>query len=331
MTKKSKILGILPALSILLISTCAFVPSFLVSGLNDRLDNRTQDLSNNQMAYNWVTDEARYIFNHDSSLYTMAWQQINEAQRLDLEFSNLVYANQTDELTNMTYGAMILSHLNSISIMMDQTISFAIHMHFNATENAFFEFGVSPSGYLYGVPRIAWEQKPVYIKTTVDHFIKVLFGDWYSNPGEKLFSQITMDLLETNFTVDLQSPFSFLFAIDTVYTLDTASNLYNLTQTQLLDLQAEIEYLVFQINDLDTIIGNMQMIISIMTVATLLATAVSGRLEERKLAHKISLIRSDIKEDESIIVSEVDKFSVIILIFAVVIALAGLLYAFWPL
>ncbi|MHA1155252.1 MAG: hypothetical protein ACTSQK_04010 [Candidatus Heimdallarchaeota archaeon] len=66
-----------------------------------------------------------------------------------------------------------------------------------------------------------------------------------------------------------------------------------------------------------------------MTVATLLAAAMAGRLEERKISHKVSVLRSDLKNDESLIIGEVDKFSLLMITAALIIAVSALIFILW--
>ncbi len=136
--------------------------------------------------------------------------------------------------------------------------------------------------------------------------------------------------LEANYSSFLSQNFGFMVAEDTVFTLDGRTNLYNLTQEPLSYFQYQMSEAYGNIWEGERAVSRLQSIVSIMTIATLLATAISGRLGERKTSHQVSKIRSDLKDDESIIISEVDIFSIVLLALAILIAIGGILYTFLP-
>ena len=66
--------------------------------------------------------------------------------------------------------------------------------------------------------------------------------------------------------------------------------------------------------------------VSITTVASVLALAMSNRHENRIRDQHLSRIRADVLEDETIVISGTDWISLIILLIAALIAVIGLLY-----
>lgn len=73
LSKLNKLIDYLPAIFVVLISTAAFVPGFLQSGASETLETDQKLLEDLQNSYDFMIDQARYIFEYDSSIYTLMW------------------------------------------------------------------------------------------------------------------------------------------------------------------------------------------------------------------------------------------------------------------
>ena len=330
MSKKGKFLTYFPTIAILIVSLAAFIPGIIASEFKTDLEVNKSQLVELQDTYNWMGDEAQYIFSHDSNLYGLAWQEIQEAKILDIEYSFLVAANQTSALVNITYMNKIINHLQTAAIITMQTISNDIWNNFNTNPLNSYNVGYSSSGFAYIIEADVYFAKPLYINTTVDDFVNNIYGMFYTEPGQKLFFNDTMTLLETEYSDFLDDNFAWLEAPGEVFSLTKDCNLYNVTQDSVIHLGDYIIETYDEIRFADDMVNSLETVVSIMTVATLLASAMASRLADRKVYHQISIIRSDIKDDKDQIIKEVDTFSVVILILAIILALAGLVFTLLP-
>ncbi|NHJ04636.1 MAG: hypothetical protein EAX90_07425 [Candidatus Heimdallarchaeota archaeon] len=324
---KKNIVQYVPVIIVMLISVAALVPGILQNNLSEQVEDDTETLNNKQDSYEYFSDVARYVFQFDSDLYSMIWQELAEAKRLDIELTAL--GENATALENRTIVSIIVDHLMNAYIMADQTYSFGIHMTFTGDPTReTFHLGVSSTGDFLDITREAWETRPTYLLVTFEDFLTTIYGEWYGVPGQNFFMNHTMQLIYEDFSDMLANPFGLLYAANNLYSLDPGSNLYNLTHTPVFEMEGQIAQLRFIVQEGENIINNYKMAVSILTIATIMSTAIAGRLEERKIAHQISKVRADFKDDESIIVSSVDKFSLTLLLIALGIAIVGVLLAF---
>ncbi len=68
--------------------------------------------------------------------------------------------------------------------------------------------------------------------------------------------------------------------------------------------------------------------LSIITVAIVLSTTMSNRLNEKKVYDRINLVRSDLLRDPELGRSKGDKFAIPVIIFALIISALGLLWGY---
>jgi hypothetical protein len=322
-----KIAGYIPITLIMLISAAAFVPSFITNDITKELDKDYELLNDLQIGYDWITIQAENVYMFDSNVYSKMWDELAACQEIDTEWITL--GSNATELQNQTFANKIFMHLGRISALAGQTYSFAIHTFFDLNnESNIYLFGKSSTNVPFVIERAFWEINPVYLQTTTRDFLNNIYPEWYAEPGTGFFFNETMDYLEANYEADLDSQINFLWAEDTPYTLDTRTNIYNLTHAPLIVLEQSIEELKFRIWDNEDLIANYQTVVSIMTVATLLATAISGRLEERRITHQLSKIRSEIQNDPEVVIPEIDRFSIGLLGIAVLVAILGLILVY---
>jgi len=218
-------------------------------------------------------------------------------------------------------------HLSNVNVLADQTFSFYIDTDFsNNPEQLIYEIGESSTNDVYAINRSDWIEHPIFLRTTLVDFLVDTYSEWYSEPGISFFTNPTMEFLQTNYSDELNVEFHFLIAEDTIYTLDRRTNIFIITQIPLFIQNGKIANFVFKIGDAQTVVNNYQTIISVMTVATLLAAAMAGRLEERKISHKVSVLRADFKNDENLIIGQVDKFGLLVITAALILAVSALLF-----
>ncbi|MHA1188114.1 MAG: hypothetical protein ACTSSK_14800, partial [Candidatus Heimdallarchaeota archaeon] len=286
MSKKGKFITYFPIIAILIVSLAAFIPGIIASEFKTDLETNRSQLVDLQDSFNWMGDEAQYIFSHDSNLYGLAWQEIQEAKILDIEYSFLVAENQTSALVNITYMNKIINHIQTAAIITMQTISHDIWNNFNANPTGSYHVGSSSSGYEYKIEADVYFARPLYINTTIDDFINNIFGMFYTEPGQKLFFNDTMTLLETEYADFLDDNFGWLEAPDEVFSLTKGCNLYNVTQDPVIHLGDYIIETYDMILFADDMVNSLETVVSIMTVATLLASAMASRLADRKVYHQ---------------------------------------------
>ena len=227
MSKLNKFIGFLPPIFVILVSAAAFVPGFLVSDVKENVEIAQGDLEDAQIDYDYFVGQANFVFEYDSNIYSQMWQKLQECKELEVEWTTLG-SNATD-LQNSTYAALMLTNLGVVNILAQQTFSFYIDtdLSLDPTQETY-DIGESSTGSPYAFDRSDWEAHPVLLRTTLGEFLNETYREWYAESG--FFQNSTMDYLETYYAEDLNSPFIFLYAEDTLFTLDRRSNLYLLTQ-----------------------------------------------------------------------------------------------------
>ncbi|MFW9924867.1 MAG: hypothetical protein ACFFDW_16435 [Candidatus Thorarchaeota archaeon] len=325
--KRIKIINYAPAIIVMMISAAALVPGFLQDNVSSEADSNDNELNEKIIDYDYFTEIQLRVFEHDSNLYEKMWDEISYAYSQDLQLSILGSAATATE--NITYVKLIINALFNAHLISLQTYSFIMDREFTIDplrDN--FYFGSSSTGAQYTVDRTAWSEKPTYLHTTLGDFIEDYFIDWYGIENTTMFSPHTMQVLYANFSDELTYQYGFLHAPRIHYILNPGCNFYNITQLPLFELENDILELREQLQYYQGLESDYQMAVSVMTIATLLATVMSGRLDERKVSYKVSVIRSDIKSDDSLIIKEVDAFSLSILIVALLMAMFGIISAF---
>ncbi len=267
-SKRSKFIKYFPIIAIIIVSGCAFIPGAMGNTISDDLEIEKDALEDWRLTYEWASNEARYIFDHDSDLFRLAWQELEAARLLDVEFNILAFAeNETNTVVNETYMHLIMNHVNAAYIISDQSYSFAIHTFFtdNPDESSFI-LGETPSGIPYTISRFNWESKPIYYYSTVEVFLTIILSDWFNTPDYSYFLEQTMIQLRTNYSSFLSQNLRFMYAPDTIYTLDGRTNLYNLTQEPLLYFQDQMREAYENIWEGERAVSRLQSIVSIMTI-----------------------------------------------------------------
>ena len=329
MSKLNKFIGFLPPIFVILISAAAFVPGILQSDVTEIVERTNVELENARTTYDFMVEQANFVFEYDSDIYNQMWDKLQANKELEVEWMTL--GSNATLLQNHTFANLMMMNFGVANVLADQTFSFSIDtdLHNNPTQESY-EIGVSSTGQAFEIQRVDWISHPIFLRTTLGDFITETYAEWYSGgEGGAFFQNSTMDFLLDHYSDDLDSTFHFLFANDTIFTLDRRCNLYFLTQIPLFTQIEYINSLINVVKDAETLVADYSTIISVTTVATLLATAMAGRMEERKINHKVSLMRADLKNDENLIVGEVDKFSLLILTLALLIALGALIFILW--
>ncbi|MBD3189180.1 MAG: hypothetical protein GF308_00975 [Candidatus Heimdallarchaeota archaeon] len=319
-----KIISYIPVLAVVFISLCAFVPSFFIEDINEEVSYVEKGLSELEASYQWITEKARYVFSFDSELYTLCFQKYDEIHYLEHEL--LHYSSNYTELVNRTYLLSMLRYLDECNVIARQSYSSYIQSYFETGHTEPFTLGRTASGRVYGIRRENWETHQVFLDITLEDFLTVYYEEMNDRP---FFTTEIMDLLYEYFPQELQVDYHVFYAVDTPYTLDENTNLYNLTYQPLVDLADEI---IITRNDLAGLNSHSEKIersVTIMTIATLMSTALAARLEERRILHDFSKVRADMNDDPSLIVPEIDRFSLMFLGLAALIAIVGLILTFW--
>lgn len=319
-----KIISYIPVLAVVFISLCAFVPSFFMEDISEEISRLENELSELETSYQWMTEKARYVFSFDSDLYTLCYQKYDEIHNLEHEF--LHYSSNYTELVNRTYLLSMLRYLEECDVIAQQSYSSYIQSHFELGNTHPFVLGRTASGRVYGIRKEYWEGHPVFLETTLEDFLTVYFEEFNDNP---FFTDDVMDLLYEYYPQELQIDYRIFYAADTPYTLDENTNLYNLTYQPLVDLAEEIIFVKNDLAGVNLHSDNLERSVTVMTIATLMSTALAARLEERRILHDFSKVRADMNDDPSLIVPEIDKFSLMFLGVAALIAIAGLILTFW--
>jgi hypothetical protein len=65
--------------------------------------------------------------------------------------------------------------------------------------------------------------------------------------------------------------------------------------------------------------------VSVTTVAVVLSTAMSARIERRRTARQVSLIRADLQDDAELAIPTADVFALPILVVAAIVSLGALI------
>ncbi|MFX1512201.1 MAG: hypothetical protein ACFFCQ_06415 [Promethearchaeota archaeon] len=298
----------MPVVLIIVVSIFAAISAFIQSEFTSRAEDARKDADKFQWIAERIEDRARNILDGDGRMYLDALDSYQEGAFLALKYSMFRSNLTEDEKTSYQfefYQAMAsgASDVRSLSVGI-------IHKAFteDPTLDVYQIATQEKDGYNYSISRADWE-----IYTPIYNVSKDVFLSGLGLGG--MLTQIT-DLLD--FLDDVEGE-EFLF-----WEADF-DNIYSLIRGPLwvvVDEQRESED---DADRFETLVEQITIGVGITTLATVLASAMASRIDDKKSDREFSIIQSELKHDPFLITSGRDIFAYIGLILAVLISAIGLI------
>ncbi|MFX1250679.1 MAG: hypothetical protein ACFFCZ_03610 [Promethearchaeota archaeon] len=320
--------NLVPVLLVFVIACCGFIAGALQNGFaNDAelLDTlqakheRTADLMST-LIFNLIDrDQARIIeayrtLGEDVQGLIREWMDLIQESTLPPEFL---------AAENITHRIELQVKLDTVDRNMRETLTHALYVHF-FVENRDEDFILAEKivhGFDYNITKAHWEGTWNAIfeeldeinqisdvmgeKQTVEYINETLFGEISLPPN--LLNQMMAGVLPTLFIIERPE------ALDWILVGLMVEERFKAEQYEVNATLA---------ND---IAEGLSIAVSVTTVAVVLSTAMSARIERRRTARQVSLIRADLQEDPELAIPTADIFALPILVIAAIISLGALI------
>jgi len=302
----------LPAVIILFVSGSAFLAGFLQSEYAEDAETLRQDAIYHQELSNEMKNTFLRLNGDEFREYDKAVAYQVQAVNLIIDFLNI--ASQLTPEETQSYLDRIAYNYWQMEWALESTWSFLIFYHFEIDE---FDESYVLDVYL-DLNYTFWLTKEMYFSYTRP--ITILTAEEF----------LTENLVETGI-VSSEEESIIPLIINNSFMPEILVSIEFDTLTDIVTNQAFKEKVLAsekakQANTTEQLANRITVGVSITTVASILAAAMSNRLENRQRDEHLSKIRADILEDETLIVSGRDLLSVLVLILSAIIAVIGLLY-----
>ncbi|MFX1533048.1 MAG: hypothetical protein ACFFDI_02325, partial [Promethearchaeota archaeon] len=318
--------NLVPVLLVFVIACCGFIAGALQNGFATDADRfntlqakheRTADLMNNLIRNVVERDQSRIleayrILGEDIQGLISEWVQLITESILPPEFLGA---------ENITHRTQIRVKLDAVDRNMRETLTHALYDHFylQNQDNNFLLAEKIVHGFDYNITRGHWDGTWNAIRQEMGYEISDTMGekptgDYINN---SLFGETGLPLDILNQIIAGAPP--TLFIIERPEALDWV----------LVGLMIEERFKAEQYEVNATLASDiaegLAIAVSVTTVAVVLSTAMSARIERRRTARQVSLIRADLQEDAELAIPTADVFALPILVIAAIVSLGALI------
>lgn len=310
---REKITDLIPVGIIVFITASAFVAGFYQNTYSERANSLQQDASFHQQVSTEIWGTVYRLFNDETRLLLAAQNYQTMAENLLIDYLN--FAETLTEQETQSYLDRIGYNYRLMEYSLEVTWSYSIYHHFErVNESKAFVLDVYPDlNYVCDISQQIYFQNDPSIRV---QGVNAFFNE----------SLVETDVIapEDNYIIQVLADNQYMPKTINHPTLSWLDILYS----KIIEETNLAHQLTIQANRVEQIASRMAMGVSITTVASILAVAMSNRLYKKDTTHHVSRLRADILNDESLIVPKKDKLTMFVLITTAVIAVIGL---FWPL
>ena len=300
--------GIITSAVILLISGLAFTTGFLKEGVVNEIEETKITLANDEALVEKINNKISDIMILDQLSLIEARNELQTAKGLAWEL-NAKYAILNPTERNLFYGP-IGNAVNSHRQLVQRTNIGKLISHFkrDASVDDCFLANESFDGFNYSIS-------------------KVTFDDYDSNYS--LSELLTIeDFLERNQFVN------YTGLADEIWSSSIVENRPNIQELdlwlpmfrdELYVIQQRISENVIDLASLESVASYYNFGITVITITTILATAMANRISDKENAKEFSPVKAKILEDDKYLITKTKKWSMVLLFVALIFAIAGLL------
>ncbi|MFW9991523.1 MAG: hypothetical protein ACFFD4_05650 [Candidatus Odinarchaeota archaeon] len=306
MSKKrsfKQLLNYIPSLIILFIAGCAFLASFVQSDYSAQVNLLQEEFTDKQVELERLAVEQQTILNEDTLTLLTGNEWMASALDAALLWKEKRNRAVLSPWENASLLAQIVNYFNlRIWIYRGSNIG-TIEAYFSANPTAeeYVLANQTTKGFDFVISRTDWQAggygNPMSMNLTLMQ---------YNFPGVIIpYILEHPDAPEIQVTMQIQRFNDYL-------------------QTFVIEQQTSLNELNTRIEQLESIIGQISNGVGLITVATILSTAMAERISSAEASTKLSTIRADILKDDSIIEKRGNKLSILILIGAALLSTGGL-------
>ncbi|MFX0092552.1 MAG: hypothetical protein ACFFBD_12380 [Candidatus Hodarchaeota archaeon] len=324
--KENILENLLPVVIILIISCAGFMAGIIQNYQSGKADTLLDEQQRHERNADLMTSLARDLIEKDSNVIReiekiifedmeqliLEWMWITDHSALPPEF---IQASNFTLLTEMRLK------LESINAKVRETLLFHLYNHF-VIETRSSNFTIAErivDGFDYNITKEYWDQTARGIKEEIGIDISDILHEETSGEviNQTIFGGEFHNVSKLN-QIEAHTP-------EKVFVVEYPPLIHWILMGIIVEERVKAEMYEIQASDTMGSAEGLAIAVSVTTVAVVLSTAMSGRIERRRTARLISLIRADLKEDESLVLPALDIIAIIILVLASIIAISALL------
>ena len=329
MSRAFRALELFAVVVILLVASISFIAGVVQSGMSSMADEHytvSEDISSEASQ---ISSHARYLVDSDRDLIFQA-EEIQGDLFTDIFIWSILVNNQNATLAdNLTYSSRIMRNIWRLSQTYNDT--WIHHMwHFFEVEMVIEpppieepppSFGFADKlmdGYDFFITENKWEKSKIKRTLNASYPMGDFLGDILIGPEHSAVRQLILNDPEL-LTLKL-----FKLSHESIWAFE------NMTRGLVVQMNIDADRFNGQGNSFGELADMLSVAVSITTVAIILATAMSSRLEDRRIQNLFTRVRADVLGQEDLYRDTVDKLSIPILLIAAGISLLGFLFTMIP-
>jgi len=299
---------------VLLISGMAFITGSLQETYATQALHEKETVQELQDDLERMEDHAYYIMGRDVTRVRECLDLRADITLLDVEFE-MLNASFTPEEREV-YLRRTIDTLIQMQGYQNNLLVLHLYRHFNQSTNTYYIAHEDNEGYNFSITWQMWQAfetefgEPVIVMTPEQYYGHFFAYDMIQARGEGLRP------------VDPETG-EEIFIFENIG-IEFFCESFLLSQVQL--LQSQISVMLNEVSHLESEADRISSSVGLITVAMLLATVMSSRIDERKLENKIVALQIDMGKETEI---DRDTISMLILIVALVLAAFGLYLMFF--
>lgn len=300
-------------LVVVLISGMAFVTGSLHDTYSTQALHQTETVQDLQDDLERMEDHAYYIMGRDVTRVREYLDLLSEIVLLDVEFEMLNASLTVGE--REVYLRITIDTLTQMQGYQNNLLILHLYRHFNQSSNTYYIAHEENEGYNFSITMQMWQAfetefgAPVTVKTPEQYYGHLFAYDMIQARGEGL-RPVDPETDEETFIVESAG-------------VEFFCEYFLLSQIQ--SLQSQITVMLNEVLQLESEAERISSSVGLITVAMLLATVMSSRIDEKKLENKIVALQVDMGKEAEI---DRDVISMPILLVALVLAALGI-YLMW--
>ena len=309
MSKKRSFNGLfnlIPSLIILSIAGCAFLGSFVQSDYSAQVNQLQEELTEKQTELERLVTEQKDILTKDTMYYLTGIELMASALEAALTLKEKAELGESTAGENESLLTSIAYYFDLRLWLYEGSNIGTIEKYFtdNPSAHEYVLADQLTKGFDFVITQDDWQSRGIGNTRSMEFILNK-----YKFPAEIIptilahFGHLNIETTQISIQIDKFNDYLQEFVIE--------------RQSSLNALQGQIE-------QLEALISQISSGVALITVATILSTAMVNRISSADASTEMSTIRADILKDNSIIEKKGKKLSILILIGAALLSIGGL-------
>jgi hypothetical protein len=297
---------------VLLISGMAFMVGSLQENYATMALNEKEEVQELQDDLERMEDHAYYIMGRDVTRVREYMDLLTETMLLDVEFEMLNASFTVEE--RQVYVRRTIEMITHMQGYQNNLLILHLYRHFNQSSDTYYIAHEDNEGYNFSITMQMWQTfetefgPPVTVLTPQQYYGHFFMYDLIQARGEG-FRPVDPETDEEIFIIESAGVENFC-------------EYFLLSQVQ--SLQSQINLKLDTVSSLESITDRISSSVGLITVAMLLATVMSSRVDKRKLEKEIVALRADLGKETQL---DKDNLTMSILLIALFLAILGIYLA----